>query len=142
MLYFFKPFLLVLIIFPRMRLISYAFFFKFSSNGYVFDLSHNSSQYFVSSNSFAAILSLCIKSALLSAFCASRIFAPILVPDLSSCFEITYFLLCSRSSQKSMILSAKKVDFSTIILLLPCIYLNVCPLIHLLRTVRCSILFS
>jgi hypothetical protein len=44
----------------------------------------SSSQYSVSSASFAAILILWIKSALLSEACASLIFAPIEVPDFNN----------------------------------------------------------
>lgn len=61
-----------------------------SQFSYPSDSLQSNNQYSVSSASFAAILSLWIKSALLSAFCASLTFAPILVHDFNNCFAITY----------------------------------------------------
>jgi len=55
-----------------------------------------------------------MKSALLSAFWASKMFAPIEVPERKSCFAITYFLSCSRTSVNFIIAREKETDFSTI----------------------------
>jgi len=56
-----------------------------------------------------------MKSALLSAYCASKTFAPIEVPLLNNCLATTYFLLDSSNSQNFTISTEKSNDFSTII---------------------------
>lgn len=91
--------------------ISLILIFRLSSNGYEGAFSQSKSQYFVSSTSFAAILTLWIKSARLSAFCASCRFAPILVPERNSCLAITYCFLDSNNSQKAIMFTAKSIDF-------------------------------
>ena len=62
---------------------------KFCS-GVIPEASNNLSQYFVSRASLRAILYLCIKSALLSAACASSTFAPIEVPARRTCEDRTF----------------------------------------------------
>ncbi len=64
------------------------------------------SQYLVSLASFKDILSLCLKSSLLSANSASHIFAPILVPD----FNICDIIGCSA---KDVVLLNKNLDILT-----------------------------
>jgi hypothetical protein len=63
------------------------------------DFFNNSSQYKVSSHSFCAIESLCIKSAFDSAFKASRTFAPIEVPDFNNYLDKTNSFSIKRDLQ-------------------------------------------
>lgn len=70
-------------------------------------LSNNSNQYLVSRASFEAILIFAIKSALLIPASASTMLAPILVPDLSNCFEIINSFSSIRDLYSCIIASEK-----------------------------------
>ena len=64
----------------------------------------NSSQYWVSSASLSAIVSLLTKSALLCAFLRSRVLAPMLVPERSICFESTNSCFSSCRKRVNLII--------------------------------------
>ena len=108
-------FLLELIIETSNFIICSSSFLYFSSSIKIF-LSIISNQYFVSSASFKEIPSLLIKSALLTALCASLTFAPIESPLLVTCFDIKYFLFSFNKSSKSRISHAKSSVLLTIML--------------------------
>ena len=74
---------------------------------------NNSSQYSVSCTSFEAIFNLWIKSALLSDDCASRILAPIEVPDFNSWLANTKLLPACSCWQILTICKEKLNDFET-----------------------------
>ena len=65
---------------------------------------NNSSQYIVSLASFCAIESLFMKSASLTPYIASAKLAPILVPHLSICYEITNSFFSSKRNLYNLII--------------------------------------
>lgn len=89
----------------------------FTSDSDKYAVAFNSlNQYLVSAVSFNEIDIFEIKSAVLCACCASATFAPILVPHLNNCFDITFsFFVKHKYLYKLIILTAKAKLLSSII---------------------------
>ena len=85
---------------------------KFLFTNWLF--SNKVNQYFVSLASLLAIDIFAIKSFLVCAADASSMFAPIDVPDRSSCLDIINSFCFARSLYRSIISKAKLKDFSFI----------------------------